>query len=130
VDSYPATASLASWRPLLEQRQNAVPAGHGAVEALRGLDDAALRHEVEGIVRTAAASVLRIQSTHLERDVPLKSIGLDSLMSLELRNLLESRVGLRLSPTLLWRFTTVGELGTALAGMLNDAPTGERSDRG
>ncbi|MGC4868689.1 type I polyketide synthase [Micromonospora sp. DT53] len=130
VDSYPATASLASWRPLLEQRQDAAAAGHMAVGALRGLDDAALRHEVEGIVRTAAASVLRIQSTHLESDIPLKSLGLDSLMSLELRNLLESRVGLRLSPTLLWKFTTVGELGTALTGMLGDARTGERSDRG
>jgi len=46
---------------------------------------------------------------------PLKSLGLDSLMALELRNRLEADLGLKLSATLVWNHPTVTALVPHLA---------------
>jgi len=54
--------------------------------------------------------VLRIEPARIERLAPFKSLGVDSLMSLEVRNRLETSFGLRLSPTLLFTYTNVAVL--------------------
>ncbi len=46
------------------------------------------------------------------------SLGVDSLMSLEIKNRLEGSLGLTLSATLLWRYPTIGSLAGYLAGQL------------
>ena len=46
---------------------------------------------------------------------PLKSLGLDSLMALSLRNRLEESLGVRLSATLVWGYPTVLALTPHLA---------------
>ena len=50
-------------------------------------------------VREQVAKVLRITPSRLDINTPLKSFGLDSLMALELRNLLESSLEVKLSAT-------------------------------
>ena len=54
----------------------------------------------------------------MDPQTPFKSLGLDSLMSIELRNRLEATTGLRLSPTLLWTYGTPSSLARALDGLL------------
>jgi phthiocerol/phenolphthiocerol synthesis type-I polyketide synthase C len=57
-----------------------------------------------------------------DRDAALSGMGLDSLMTIELRNRLESSFGLRLSPTLLWQHGSVARLGSVLTEMVGALP--------
>ena len=63
------------------------------------------------------ARILRLEPGRVDAEAPLKSLGLDSLMTLELRNRLEADCGLRLSATLVWNYPTI----TALAGHIVEA---------
>jgi acyl carrier protein len=63
------------------------------------------------------ARILRLEPARVDAEAPLKSLGLDSLMTLELRNRLEADFGLRLSATLVWNYPTIA----ALAGHIAEA---------
>lgn len=119
AQTHPAVAALPSWQPLLADGP-AQPTG-GLAARLRMLSGPARRELVESVVRRDAASVLMVDDAVLarDRDAALSGMGLDSLMTIELRNRLESSLGLRLSPTLLWKHGTVARLGTALAEQLD-----------
>ncbi|MFE2060291.1 SDR family NAD(P)-dependent oxidoreductase [Streptomyces sp. NPDC059446] len=115
-DAYPGTVSLSAWSDLYAalEEDGAAVSGSAFLDALLRApqeDRAAL---VEAEVRELAARVLRLDPERLERDALFDSLGLDSLMSLELRNRLEAAFGLRLSPTLLWTYGTLQALSGAL----------------
>jgi acyl carrier protein len=59
--------------------------------------------------------VLRMEPTQIDENVALGSLGLDSLMGLEIRNRLEASLGLTLSATMAWTYPTLGALTTHLA---------------
>ena len=75
-------------------------------------------------LRGQAARVLRIPAAELDANAPLTSLGLDSLMGLELRNHLESTFGLRVPATILWTYPTLTALCEHLAGTLFPAAGG------
>lgn len=102
----PAEAAIAAAPAALPDRLRAAPAG----EPRRSLLHQALRQEV--------AEVLRLAASRIPLDRPLKSLGMDSLMALELRNRLERSTGLTLSPTLVWNHPTLTALGEHLAARL------------
>ena len=64
------------------------------------------------------ARVLRLPVSRLDPVTPLGSLGLESLMTLELRNRLETSLGIKLSATLVWNHPTVRALASYLAGRL------------
>jgi phthiocerol/phenolphthiocerol synthesis type-I polyketide synthase C len=112
LETYPAAAALSSWQSLAGAEQGRPVGGLRTVPAdQRG-------RLVADVVRHEAALVLRIAPEKLLDDVPLRSLGLDSLMSLELRNRLEVSLETRLSPTLLWKYGTLSRLTGALTDML------------
>ena len=118
--TYPAVAALASWQPLLA----ASPAAGPAASRLADVPGPQRRELVDSLLRRDAGAVLRIDPAALDAEVPLKSLGLDSLMSLELRNKLESSLGIRLSPTLLWKHGSLVRLGAALTELVDaEAPS-------
>ncbi|MGW6940712.1 type I polyketide synthase [Streptomyces xanthophaeus] len=57
-------------------------------------------------------------------EAPFVHLGLESLMGVELRNRLETELGLRLSVGLVWTHPTVGRLAVALEGMTREHPAG------
>ncbi|WP_226931306.1 SDR family NAD(P)-dependent oxidoreductase [Parafrankia sp. CH37] len=123
-DSYPDTAALESWSVLRRASRDGTPVGEQGNEflaRLRTSDGDDRRELLEGKVRELASRVLRLDPTAIERDLPFKSLGLDSLMGLEFRNRLESAFGLKLSPTLLWTYGTMRALSGALTERLFEA---------
>jgi acyl carrier protein len=74
--------------------------------------------------------VLRLDAGRIERETPFKEMGLDSLMSLELRNRLESAFGMKLSPTLLWTHGNAKALAAALVQKLPAPPSAAGIDPG
>ncbi|MFF1274889.1 SDR family NAD(P)-dependent oxidoreductase [Streptomyces marokkonensis] len=120
-DAYPDTAALTSW-----ERLRAVARGNGHTGASGAEFRARLRAAaadeqvplVEATVRELTGRVLRLDPAAMDGETPFKELGLDSLMSLELRNRLEAVLGLKLSPTLLWSYGSPTALAGALAGQL------------
>ncbi|MGW1528427.1 type I polyketide synthase [Streptomyces sp. NPDC002159] len=108
LEIYPATAALPSWERLADTHPGATSAGPGDLSP----------SQIASLVRDEAAQVLRLAPEKLAPDVPLRSLGMDSLMSLELRNRLEAVLGLRLSPTLLWKHGTLARLAPALTELI------------
>lgn len=70
---------------------------------------------LESHLREQVARVLRLTPSTIPLDRPLKTLGLDSLMSLEFRNRLEISLGLTLSATLIWNYPTITKLVPVLA---------------
>jgi NADPH:quinone reductase-like Zn-dependent oxidoreductase/acyl carrier protein len=64
------------------------------------------------------ARILRLEPARIDAEAPLKSLGLDSLMTLELRNRLEHDCGLHLSATLVWNYPTIAALAGHIAELL------------
>src|SRR5262249_9033449 len=57
---------------------------------------------------------LRMDASRIERHASLTSLGMDSLMSLELRNRLEGSLGLRMSTTLIFTYPNLASLAEYL----------------
>jgi malonyl CoA-acyl carrier protein transacylase/SAM-dependent methyltransferase len=85
------------------------------------------RHELlVAYVRRAVAHVLRLGDPgRIEREQPLLDVGFDSLMAVELRNVLRAGLGLarKLSPTLAFDYPNVNAMATYLDGLLAGAPS-------
>ena len=90
-------SSRISFRTLLERRQ--------PPERLPMLEKHILEH---------VGQVLRLDVTRIDRLASFTSLGMDSLLSLELRNRLESSLGVRLSATLLFTYPNPASLADHL----------------
>ncbi len=117
-DAYPETAAQKTWEVLRRSAQEGGSAttGHQFRSLFLAADENARQELVENKVQQIAGHVLRLEPTAIDRTTPFKALGLDSLMSLEMRNRLESAFGLKLSPTLLWTYGS----SRALAGVLSE----------
>src|SRR3970282_2293091 len=83
-------------------------------------------------VREQVAQVMRLDPTAIDPLIPFGSLGLDSLMGLEIRNRLERSLGLTLSAALVWTYPTIAALVAFLAEALElppDAWRGAASNR-
>jgi len=84
-------------------------------------------------IRAQVAQVLRLSAERIPFNKPLKTLGIDSLMTLELRNRLETSLGLTLSATLIWNYPTIDALVPFLAEKLSislDAGDESEDDKG
>jgi acyl carrier protein len=66
-------------------------------------------------VRDVVGSVLRVKPDTLRDDQPLTDLGLDSLMGVEIENLIESSIGVALPPTSLMRARTIGQIAALIS---------------
>ncbi|MGK3959667.1 SDR family NAD(P)-dependent oxidoreductase [Sorangium sp. So ce118] len=121
LESYPRAAGWGFWERLRGERGRPTPRAPGAAHLRAALDGAAPGERpalIERFVREQVARVLRLSPASIERHAPLSSLGLDSLMGLELRNRLEAGLGLALPPTLLWTYPHVAGLSAHFAEKL------------
>lgn len=80
------------------------------------------------LVRSEVAAVFRLPDHGVPDDQPLRTLGLDSLMAVELRDRLATRLGARLSATLAFDHPTPADLARFLAAALF-APADEPAPR-
>jgi NADPH:quinone reductase-like Zn-dependent oxidoreductase/acyl carrier protein len=97
----------------------AAPSDVVLVARLRAATAADRRALVEEFVIDQVAHVVRVDRSRIERSMPFKSLGIDSLMGLELRNRLESALGVRLPATLVWSYGDAEALAAYLATRLD-----------
>jgi myxalamid-type polyketide synthase MxaE and MxaD len=79
-------------------------------------DPAERRRALDRAVRDVVGRVLKLTPAKIDARKPLGTMGLTSLMALELRNRLEPLHGKPLSATLAWNYPTVDALVAFLAG--------------
>lgn len=73
------------------------------------------------LIASAIAARIDVPSDRVDPDVGYYEMGLDSVGLLQLVTLIESRLGVSLSPTLLFEYTTINELVERLAELHDDA---------
>ncbi|WP_437786899.1 SDR family NAD(P)-dependent oxidoreductase [Sorangium sp. So ce1097] len=77
------------------------------------------RARLESYIQEQVGQVLRLSPSKVGLNKPIGSLGLDSLMGLELRNRFEASMGLTLPATLVWTYPTVAALAEHLAAQMN-----------
>jgi acyl carrier protein len=96
------------------------PAAGSARDALLAVEAGPRRRvAMESLLKEQVARVLRQAASRIDADKPFRSLGLDSLMGLELRNRLESEFAVQLPATIVWNYPTVKALAPHLATLLN-----------
>ena len=110
-------------RSILEHLSNTVvapaaisEATHNPMDALAHLPEAQRKEALIGIVQEEAAKVLRLTTAEIDVKQGLFDLGMDSLMSVELRSRLEKRFAQTLPTTLTFNYPSV----RALAGYFDD----------
>jgi acyl carrier protein len=112
VEFYPRAAS-APFLSLLrkaEERAGAAGAGSRFLDTLRGVPPIERRAALERHVVERLGQALRLAPEQIDVLAPLRGYGMDSLMSLEIRNRLEASLTLRLPATLLFTYPTTAAL--------------------
>ncbi|EUA90386.1 zinc-binding dehydrogenase family protein [Mycobacterium ulcerans str. Harvey] len=121
--SFPAAAGSSLFSKLQESTTPERRAG-GAIRAeLDALERAAaaeLPARLAGAIAGEIRAVLR-STEPIDVDRPMESLGLDSLMALELRNRLEASLGTTLPAALVWAYPTITDLAGALCERLGYA---------
>ena len=88
----------------------------GLGQRLAGLSSVDRAQILVDLVRDAAAAVLgHASSAQIDTDQPFSELGFDSLTSVELRNLLQSKTGLSLAASAVFDYPTITRLAGHLA---------------
>nr|AAF62883.1 epoD [Sorangium cellulosum] len=128
VEFYPAAASSRRLSRLVTARRVAsgrLAGDRDLLERLATAEAGARAGMLQEVVRAQVSQVLRLPEGKLDVDAPLTSLGMDSLMGLELRNRIEAVLGITMPATLLWTYPTVAALSAHLASHVVSTGDGE-----
>ncbi|MEU6563706.1 acyltransferase domain-containing protein [Nocardia nova] len=101
--------------------------GHALAETVFSLNEADRYESLVERVTTCVAMVSRMPAAEIDPSIPLRRLGIDSLMTLELRRRMETTFGVELPTTAVLARPTVGELAALLAE--NTGVTIDNADR-
>jgi 6-methylsalicylic acid synthase len=104
---------------LLTEEAAAPDGADAADRSWAGLTGEELRNHVVGEVTRQVAAELRLPAEELDPRRPLAGLGLDSVLSLVVRQRLERHFRLRLPSALLWNAQSAQSVGDSLAEMLS-----------
>ncbi|ATL87454.1 type I polyketide synthase [Streptomyces malaysiensis] len=89
----------------------------------------ARRTALESYLTDHIRAVLRLSGTTLDPQTPLKALGFDSLLAMELRVRLETGLSIKLAGNFVWRHPTVAALAAGLAQQLGLDPADRPEER-
>ncbi|MGP3941154.1 SDR family NAD(P)-dependent oxidoreductase [Streptomyces sp. 6N106] len=89
----------------------------------------ARRTALESYLTEHIRAVLRLSSATLDPQTPLRSLGFDSLLAMELRVRLETGLNIKLAGNFVWRHPTVEALAAGLAQQLGLDPADRPEER-
>jgi NAD(P)-dependent dehydrogenase (short-subunit alcohol dehydrogenase family)/acyl carrier protein len=117
---------------LTARRESPAVAAEGPLADLLAAPEGERAARLETTVAAIAGQVLGISATRLDVQQPLQEMGLDSLMAVEIKNRIQSQLGLTLSAVELLHGPSVVELAALLLGRLPAAggAGGEPADPG
>jgi phthiocerol/phenolphthiocerol synthesis type-I polyketide synthase C len=118
VEFYPHVAALPSWSELIVAPTQIEHAPSDLLSRLVALRPEQRGERIEELLRSELQSVLRCDPGAIESETPFRELGLDSLLSLELRNRLAQSTGHRLSTTLLWTYGNLRALTDYFEGLV------------
>ncbi|WP_437786878.1 type I polyketide synthase [Sorangium sp. So ce1097] len=123
---YPRSASLPLLAELAREQGKEGAALQDGVGSLKGKLDAAGSPErriaiLRSHILEQLGQVLRLSPSQIDADTPLRSLGFDSLMAVEVRNRLEISLGIPITTTVVWSYPTAAALTTHLAGKMGIA---------
>nr|AOG74797.1 polyketide synthase [Byssovorax cruenta] len=117
LEFYPSAARSPLWTELLKEQRRSAQSAQGAShfrQALESEKPDRRRALLEQHLCEQLSRVLRLPASRIDRLSGFSSLGMDSLMSLELRNRLEASLGLKLSATLLFTYSNLAALAEHL----------------
>jgi hypothetical protein len=100
----------------------------GPIAALHSVDPAARRQHIIDSVCSELARTLRLPAHAIERDRPMVSFGLDSLLAIQLKNRVEDLAGVSVSVVKLLEGLTVAQLAALIDEAV--APADRRPEQG
>ena len=112
--SHPGAKRSEVFVKLLSQDAAGVHERNDFASSLQHLSGEAMRAVLIPWLRQQVATVLRLDVERISVDKPMRSMGLDSLMALELRNRLERNLHMKFSATLVWNYPTVSAVAIYL----------------
>ena len=120
--SFPAAAGSS----LFAKLQDSTTVARRGGGRIRAELDASEATDRPGLLASMIADEIRAvlrSSDPIDHDRPVESLGLDSLMGLELRNRLETNLGTTLPAALVWAYPTITDLAAALCERLGYEPS-------
>lgn len=96
--------------------QGSAGTGNDLASRVAAAAPAERRKLLEGVVREAVGQTLKLAAVRIDPRKPFGTMGLGSLLAMELRNRLETALGRPLSATLAWNYPTIEALVAFLAG--------------
>jgi acyl transferase domain-containing protein/surfactin synthase thioesterase subunit/acyl carrier protein len=120
---YSALSQTPYFKGLLVKDTNVVQRETSYLDKLAALTTPQERLVVlEELVTQLVAKIVKTPASRIKSSMSFKSLGIDSLMAIQLRNLLEKNINLKLSVAMFWTHPTITEyaafLGNALAEQL------------
>ncbi|MCC6498806.1 MAG: amino acid adenylation domain-containing protein [Anaerolineales bacterium] len=120
------------------KEENVVERKNGRRKAPRGLDTSRddqaglldqrlTKNTIENFIQQHTARILGMDAARLSLDTPLDTLGLDSLMAMELKNALEKNLGAQISVASLLQGPTIASLAAEALTHLNSAKTDDKA---
>ena len=121
-DAQPRLAASGLWAELLQKRSEPAVAGGSPAPRLRDTllhaPPAERSARLETYLAQKLSLVLRLDPARIGRSTPFKQLGMDSMMSFELRRHLEAGTGVKLASVALYTYPNLAALAEYLYGAL------------
>ncbi len=117
VEFYPQIAASPFWSELQREKKSTDQPSSSRVSFRQSLEKRPVPERLAALefhILEHVGQVLRLDISRIDRLSSFTSLGMDSLLSLELRNRLESSLGVRLSATLLFTYLNPASLADYL----------------
>jgi phthiocerol/phenolphthiocerol synthesis type-I polyketide synthase C len=122
--SYPFLKKSPMWSAWLAHGESSQEEPGSLRQTLAALQPEARTEACRQTLRRMLSQVMRVDEASLSHELPFMQMGLDSMMSLELRNRLEEAFETHLSPTILWTYPSINQLLPALLARIGLAHEG------